>query len=82
MDRSLARRSPVTDQSYMSSGNKNKRKPFERVEILVKYSKHIRHLRIDEGLKKLPSGAKACFEYYDWKLNPHMQDSVLIQWLN
>lgn len=67
-------------QSYMSSGNKNKRKPFERVEIVFNDTKYTRHLRIDEKIQKLPTGTKACFEYYDRKLNPHMQDSVLIQW--
>ncbi len=67
-------------QSYMSSGNKNKRKPFERVEIVFNDTKYTRHLRIDEKIQKLPAGTKACFEYYDRKLNPHMQDSVLIQW--
>jgi hypothetical protein len=70
----------VAYQSYMSSGNKNKRQAFERVEILVNDAQYARHLRMDKDLQKLPVGTQACFEYYDRKLNPHLQDSVLIQW--
>ena len=70
----------VAYQRYMSSGNKNKRQPFERVEILVNHAKFTRHLRIDDELQKMPVDAKVCFKYYDRKLNPHMSDSILIDW--
>lgn len=70
----------VAYQSYMGGGNKNKRQSFERVEIIFNDTKYTRHLRINEKIKKLPTGTKACFEYYDRKLNPHLKDSVLIQW--
>ncbi|WP_180010476.1 hypothetical protein [Acinetobacter sp. YH16037] len=70
----------VSYQRYMSSGNKNKRQPFERVEILVNHAKYTRHLRIANELQKQPAGANVCFEYYDRKLNPHMTDSILTQW--
>lgn len=70
----------VAYQSYMSSGNINKRQPFERVEILVNHTKYTRNFRIDDDLQKMPAGAKACFQYYDRKLNPQMSDSILIQW--
>ncbi|OTG90965.1 hypothetical protein [Acinetobacter sp. ANC 3813] len=69
-------------QNYMSSGNKNKRQPFERVEIVVDHLEYSRHFRIEDDLQKSPAGTKHCFEYYDRKLNPQMQDSVLIRWLN
>ena len=70
----------VAYQSYMSSGNKNKRQSFERVEMIFNDTKYARHLRMDKDLQKVSVGSKVCFEYYDRKLNPHLKDSVLIQW--
>ncbi|MCW8040507.1 MULTISPECIES: hypothetical protein [Acinetobacter] len=64
----------------MTAGNTHQRKPFERIEILMDNAKYSRHLRIDEGLLKKGAGGRACFEFYDRKLNPHMQDSIVIKW--
>ncbi|RKG31421.1 hypothetical protein [Acinetobacter tianfuensis] len=67
--------------TYMSSGNANKRKSFERVEILFDRVKYARHLRLDETIVKANVGTRICFEFYDLKLNTHLQDSTLIRWI-
>jgi hypothetical protein len=67
-------------QTYMTAGNSHQRKPFERIEILMDDAKYSRHLRIDGGLLKKGAGGRACFEFYDRKLNPHIQDSIVIKW--
>ena len=68
-------------QSYMTSGNKNKRKPFERVEILFDQAQHSRYLRFNEATDKVDVGKYICFEFSDRKLNSHLKDSMLIRWL-
>ena len=67
-------------QTFMTAGNSHQRKPFERIEILMDDAKYSRYLRIDGGLLKKGAGGRACFEFYDRKLNPHMQDSIVIKW--
>lgn len=68
--------------SYLhESGNANKRKSFERVEILFDRVKYARHLRLDETIVKANVGTRICFEFYDLKLNTHLQDSTLIRWI-
>ncbi|OTG73187.1 hypothetical protein B9T26_08860 [Acinetobacter sp. ANC 4169] len=69
-------------QTYMTAGNVHKRKPFERVELLFDGAKYSRHLRIDGNLIKKDTGKHVCFQFYDRKLNPQMNDSKIIKWLD
>lgn len=67
-------------QTYMGSGNKNKRQSFERVTILFDGQKYPRHLRFMADLSKKEIGQQVCFQFYDRKLNSHLKDSRLIAW--
>ena len=68
--------------TYMSAGNKHKRQPFQRVEIQFHDQQYSRHIRIDDALATQQVGSSSCFEFYDRKLNAHLQDSNLIRWLD
>lgn len=69
-------------KTYMTAGNKHKRKPFQRVEILFQGQQYSRHIKIDDALMNHKIGEYHCFEFYDRKLNAHMQDSKLVRWLD
>lgn len=69
-------------QTYMSSGNKNKRQSFERVTIFFYEQKYSRHLRFSDELSKKEIGKRVCFQFYDRKLNSHLSDSKIIAWLD
>lgn len=69
-------------QTYMTAGNKYKRKPFERITIKFEDANYARHFRFDESLVRKNKGDHVCFEFYDRKLNSHIKDSKIIKWLD
>lgn len=69
-------------QTYMTAGNKYKRKPFERITIKFDDANYARHFRFDESLVRKNKGDHVCFEFYDRKLNSHIKDSKIIKWLD
>lgn len=64
---------------YMSAGNKNNKKPFQRVEIQFLDQQYSRHLKIEDNLVIKKVGEYMCFEFYDRKLNPHLTDSSVVR---
>lgn len=69
-------------QTYQTAGNKNNRKSFERVKIIFDGQQTSRHLRVMDDVSKQKVGMRVCFKFYDRKLNSHLNDSILIDWVN